>query len=407
MNPAGAPPRIHPASEPVTDVSRGPFFLAVLTLTDFRTYARLKFEAPAGPGLIVLTGPNGSGKTNLLEAISFFAPGRGLRAAAVAEPTRWGAAPAAPGSRPAWAAAARLRGPEGERQIGTGLDPLASAPERRLIHVDGAPARAQGRLAEAFAVHWLTPVLERLFQDGAKARRKFIDSVAVGLDAAHAERVRSYDQAARERIRLLTGPPESCDPAWLASLEAGMAETGTALACARIAAAEKLDAACRAARGPFPGARVAMAGALEDWLASGPALAAEERLARALAETRERDRLTATTGAGPQRGDMAVAHALKGLPAAQCSTGEQKALLVALVLGASDLVAASRGARPVLLLDEVAAHLDRVRREALFASLLDSGGQVWLAGADPEPFDWLRGRARFYAAREGAIEPLR
>ncbi|MCC7017579.1 MAG: DNA replication/repair protein RecF [Rhodospirillales bacterium] len=395
-----------PRPEPAASASREAFFLGALALTDFRTYARLKFELPAGPGLIVLTGPNGAGKTNLLEAISFLAPGRGLRAASLADPTRWGASAAGPGQRPAWAVAARVRGPEGIRELGTGLDPVAAAPERRLVHVDGAPARVQGRWASAFAVQWLTPAMERLFQDGARARRKFVDRVAGGLDPGHAERVQDYEQASRERIRLLTGPAEGRDPAWLASLEARMAETGTALACARIAAAEKLDAACRGSRGPFPGARVAMAGALEDWLAAEPALAAEERLARALAQARERDALTGATGAGPQRSDVAVSHTLRDQPAEQCSTGEQKALLVALVLGAADVLAAARGAGPVLLLDEVAAHLDRVRRQALFAALLDSGAQVWLAGADREPFESLGGRARFYAVGEGAIEPL-
>ncbi len=299
-----------------------------------------------------------------------------------------------------------MQGPAGANEVGTGLDPVACAPERRLVHVGGAPARVQGRLAEAFAVQWLTPSMERLFQDGARARRKFIDRVAVGLDSGHAERVQSYDQMARERTRLLTGSAAECDPKWLDALEAGMAETGIALACARIAAAEKLDRACRGARGPFPGARVQMIGAIEDWLASGPALAAEERLARALALARARDAVTGTTGAGPQRSDMAVLHTLKDQPAEQCSTGEQKALLVALVLGAAGVLAAARRALPVLLLDEVAAHLDRVRRQALFAWLLDSGAQVWLAGADLEPFESLGGRARFYAVAEGTIEPL-
>ncbi len=404
MNPASSPPPTLARPDPAA--SREAFFLGTLALTDFRTYARFKFEFPDGPGLIVLTGPNGAGKTNVLEAISFLAPGRGLRAAGLADPTRWGALAQAPGQRPAWAVAARVGGPTGTSAVGTGLDPTAAAPERRLVHVDGAPARAQGRLSETFAVHWLTPDMERLFQDGARARRKFIDRVAVGLDSRHAEQVRGYEQAARERTRLLTGPAEACDPAWLASLEARMAETGIALACARIAAAEKLDAACLGARGPFPGARVAMIGALEDWLVQEPALAAEERLARALALARERDALTGATGAGPQRSDMAVSHTLKDQPAEQCSTGEQKALLVALVLGAADVLAAARGAWPVLLLDEVAAHLDRIRREALFAALLDQGAQVWLAGADLEPFESLRGRARFYAVGEGAIEPL-
>jgi DNA replication and repair protein RecF len=395
-----------PSPRPVSERAREAFAVATLSLSDFRSYARLRFELPAGPGLIVLTGPNGAGKTNVLEAISFLAPGRGLRAASLAEPTRWGAVPAGPSLRPAGAVAARVLGPAGAREVGTGLDPEAGAPERRLVHVDGAPARAQGRLSEAFAVHWLTPPMERLFQEGAGVRRKFVDRVAAGLDPGHAELKQNYEQAARERIRLLTDPGGPRDSAWLAALEARMAETGVALACARAQAADKLDAASRDARGPFPGARVAMAGALEDWLAEGPALAAEERLARALAKGREKDGLAGATGSGPHRSDMAVRHASADRPAEQCSTGEQKALLVALVLGAADVLAAARGARPVLLLDEVAAHLDRVRREALFAALLDSGIQVWLAGADREPFESLAGRARFYAVGPGAIAPL-
>ena len=395
-----------PSQRPGPERAREAFSVAALTLSDFRTYARLRFEIPAGPALIVLTGPNGSGKTNVLEAISFLAAGRGLRAASLAEPTRWGAVPAGPSLRPAWAVAARVHGPAGAREVGTGLDPAAGAPERRLVHVDGAPARAQGRLAEAVAVHWLTPPMERLFQDGAAARRKFIDRLAAGLDAGHADLKQNYEQAARERIRLLTAPGAARDGAWLASLEARMAETGIALACARAHAAEKLDAASRDARGPFPGARVAMAGAVEEWLAAAPALAAEERLVRALAQGRERDALTGTTGSGPHRSDMDVRHAGADRPAEQCSTGEQKALLIALVLGAADVLAAACGARPVLLLDEVAAHLDRVRREALFAALLDSGAQVWLAGADREPFESLVGKARFYAVGSGAIAPL-
>jgi DNA replication and repair protein RecF len=388
------------------DRARAAFFLGQLALTDFRAYARLRLEISANPGLIVLTGPNGAGKTNVLEAISFLAPGRGLRSASPAEPTRWGALAAAPGQRPAWAVAARVVGPEGAHDIGTGLDPEEGAPERRLARIDGAPARAQGRLAETFAVHWLTPPMERLFQEGALGRRAFIDRIAADLDPDHAERKQAYEHAARERLRLLAERGTAGDAAWLAALEARMAESGVALACARIAAAETLDAACRAARGVFPGARVAMAGTLEDWLAAGPALAVEDHLARALRQSRERDALTGTTASGPHRSDMAVRHAELDRPAEQCSTGEQKALLIALVLGAADARAAARGARPVLLLDEVAAHLDRVRRESLFAHLLDSGLQAWLAGADREPFAALAGRARFYAVGSGAIEPL-
>jgi len=396
-----------PPTEPApVALERAAFSVGQLALSDFRSYAGLRLDVPAGPGLIVLVGPNGAGKTNVLEAISFLAPGRGLRAAAPAEPTRWGAAAAGPALRPAWAVAARVDGPHGTHEIGTGLDPEADAPERRLVRVDGTPARAQGRLRETFAVHWLTPPMERLFQDGAGERRKFVDRVAAGLAAGHAELKQNYERAARERIRLLADSGAGAEPGWLASLEARMAETGIALACARAAAADRLDAACREARGVFPGARVAMTGAVEDWLAESPALAAEERLLRALRDSRERDALTGTTRVGPHRSDMAVRHAGADRAAEQCSTGEQKALLIALVLGAADVLADAHGARPTLLLDEVAAHLDRVRREALFAALLDSGVQAWLAGTEREPFAPLAGRALFLAVGAGAIEPL-
>jgi DNA replication and repair protein RecF len=395
-----------PSQRPDPERARAAFSVAALTLSDFRSYARLRLEVPAGAGLIVLVGPNGAGKTNVLEAISFLAPGRGLRAAAPAEPTRWGAAAAGPALRPAWAVAAGVEGPRGPREIGTGLDPEAEAPERRLVRVDGTPARAQGRLQDTFAVHWLTPPMERLFQDGAGERRKFVDRVAAGLDAGHAELKQHYERTARERIRLLVDSGGTAEPGWLASLEARMAESGIALACARQAAAARLDRACREPRGVFPGTRVAMAGAVEDWLAAAPALAAEERLARALRDSRERDALTGTTRFGPHRSDMAVRHAGLERAAEQCSTGEQKALLIALVLGAADVLTDARGARPALLLDEVAAHLDRVRREALFAALLDSGVQAWLAGTEREPFAPLAGRALFLAVGAGAIEPL-
>ncbi len=390
--------RISPAAAPA-------FRVRALTLTDFRTYARLDL-ALDDSGPVVLTGPNGAGKTNVLEALSFLNPGRGLRGVRVAEPTRWGARPALASLRPAWAVAATVEGPVGASTIGTGLDSDPAAPERRLIRVDGQPARAQGRLAEACAVQWLTPAMERLFQDGASGRRKFIDRVAYGLDAGHAARVQAYDQAVRERARLLALESGARDPAWLEALETQLAEGGIAIACARAEAAARLDRVCRAGRGVFPGARVAMTGQVEDWLAEMPALAAEDRLRRALIAARERDALLGGAGAGAHKSEMAVRHAPKDQTAESCSTGEQKALLVALVLGAADLIFEARGARPILLLDEVAAHLDHLRREALFAWLRDSGAQAWLAGADAEPFAELRGTARFFAVADGVIEPL-
>ncbi len=382
------------------------FRVSALTLTDFRTYARLDLALDGAAGLVVLTGVNGAGKTNVLEALSFLSPGRGLRAARLAEPTRWGAAAALPSLRPAWAVAATIEGPRGACAIGTGLDSDPSAPERRLIHVDGSPARAQGRLAEACAVQWLTPSMERLFQDGASGRRKFIDRIAHGLDIRHGQRVQDYEQAVRERARLLALEPALRDDAWIETLEIQLAEGGVAIACVRAEAAARLDHVCRLGRGVFPGARVAMTGQVEDWLAEMPALAVEDRLRRALVAARERDGLIGGAGAGPHKSDMAVRHGPKDQPAESCSTGEQKALLVALVLGAADLICEARGARPVLLLDEVAAHLDHDRRRALFAWLRDSGAQAWLAGADAEPFAELRGTARFFTVADGAIEAL-
>ena len=387
-------------------VSAPAFRVSTLRLTDFRTYARLDLALDGAAGLVVLTGPNGAGKTNVLEALSFLSPGRGLRAARVAEPTRWGAAPALPSLRPAWAVAAAVEGPAGASAVGTGLDSDPAAPERRVIHVDGQPARAQGRLAEACAVQWLTPSMERLFQDGASGRRKFIDRIAYGLDSRHAARVHDYEQAVRERARLLALDPGERDRAWIEATETRIAEGGIAIACVRAEASVRLDQACRAGRGVFPGARVAMTGQIEDWLADMPALAAEDRLRRVLVAARERDALIGGAGSGPHKSDMAVRHAPKDQPAESCSTGEQKALLVALVLGAADLIFEARRARPILLLDEVAAHLDHDRRRALFDWLRDSGAQTWLAGADLEPFAELRGTARFFAVADGIIEPL-
>jgi len=371
-----------------------------LAVGDFRCYRRAEL-APQGES-VVLTGPNGAGKTNLLEAVSFLAPGRGLRRAKLAEIDRR----PHPGGPPAgrWAVSASLDGPAGAVAIGTGRDPDGDEEfGRRVVRIDGEPQRGPAVLADHAALTWLTPAMDRLFADGASARRRFLDRLALGLDPNHARRVAAYDQAMRERGRLLQ--EGAADPAWLDALEATMAAEGAAVAATRSALVRRLAAVAAETEGGFPRPAMAMQGDLAGWLEAMPALEAEDRLARALAEARRRDAETGTAGAGPQRDDLAVAFAATGMPARQCSTGEQKALLIAIVLAHARLVAEERGRPPLLLLDEIAAHLDLERRAALFRAIGRIGCQAWLTGTDEMLFQPLQGRARFFRVAEARIEP--
>lgn len=402
---------VSPVSHAHPPAPRGPV-LARLALSDFRCYVRA--ELAPEPGAVVLTGPNGAGKTNLLEAISFLAPGRGLRRALIGaidrRPPANGAAIAAPAPTPGpWAVAARLAGPEGPVELGTGRDPAApadAARPRRLVKVDGAFMRGQASLAAHLSVSWLTPQMDRLFLDGAGDRRRFLDRLVYGFDPEHAGRVAAFDHALRERARLLRGEVARPDPAWLDALEEQMAARGVAIAAARAALVERLALAAGETAGPFPVPVLAMTGALEAWLAAMPALAVEDRLKAELAAGRRQDAASGGAIAGPHRSDLAVADRRTGMPAADCSTGEQKALLLALVLAHARLQAAERGAPPILLLDEVAAHLDAGRRAALFDELLALGGQVWLTGTDEALFAPLAGAAQFVRVREARLEEI-
>ncbi len=339
----------------------------------------------------MLTGPNGAGKTNLLEAVSFLAPGRGIRRARTAEPDQHG--------QPApWAVAAAVDTACGPIQIGTGRE---ADSERRAVRINGAPVKNQAMLAEYVSVVWMTPQLDRLFLDGAGVRRRFLDRLVYGFDPAHAGRVAGYEQALRERARLLKSG--SRDDAWVGALERQMAERGVAIAAARREMAARLNAACMAASGPFPGAAVGIEGALEGWLDSVPALEAEERLRAALAEGRGSDAEAGGAAVGPHRSDLAVRHIEKDMPAALCSTGEQKALLIAIVLADLKLQAAERGTVPLLLLDEVAAHLDEEMRAALFQTILDLGAQAWMTGTDARLFAPLGDRVQRYAVNDAAL----
>jgi len=337
-----------------------------LALTDFRSYASAAIET--GPGFVLLFGENGAGKTNLLEAVSMLTPGRGLRAATLSEMAR-------KGGSGAWAVAARLS----EIEIGTGT--LANAPERRQVRINGATASVNS-LSEWLSVLWLTPAMDRLFTGSAGERRRFLDRLVLALEPNHAHHATRYDAAMRARNKLLA--QDQWEEAWLSSLEAAMAEHGAELARARGRTVAALDARLAGA----PDDQFARAGiALEGWRNAD--------LAIALKASRGRDAAAARATEGPHRQDLVVLHRAKQMPAAQSSTGEQKALLLGLVLAHAELVAERRGERPILLLDEVAAHLDPKRRAALF-SRLEGRGQVWVTATEAALFDRIGAASRFH-----------
>ena len=349
----------------------------------------------------MLTGANGSGKTNLLEAISFLAPGRGLRRARLAEIDRR----RIDGEPPAfWAVAAELSGLQGEVRIGTGRDPSKPDQERRVVRIDKVQARGQAILAEHVAMVWLTPQMDRLFQEAASGRRRFLDRLVLGYDPGHGPLVAVYEHTLRERARLLR---ENGDPSWIRALEENLASHGVAIAAARREVAARLHqaAALEAEAGPFPRAEVAVAGTVEDWLADMPALAAEEKFRERLHQSRRQDMESGGTAIGPHRSDLKVLHGGTGVEASLCSTGEQKALLIAILLAHARLQRGVLGAAPIMLLDEVAAHLDAERRGGLYNAIIELGIQAWMTGTEDTYFTPLRGLAQFFSVTEARIEP--
>jgi DNA replication and repair protein RecF len=360
-----------------------------LTLTDFRCYRFLRLDADSRP--VVLTGPNGAGKTNLLEALSFLTPGRGLRRATLGEVTRKGAAVAG------WGVAALLDGPDGAVEIGTGRQP---GTERRLVKIGGRPAKAQqlGRLTSAL---WLTPAMDRLLIEGPGGRRRFLDRLVLGQEAEHGGHAAAYEHAMRERTRLLKAG--GGDPAWLAMLEDGMARHGVAMAAARAQAALRRNAAAGRQGGPCAAARLTLAGDVEDMLAGAEIAQAEEMVRAALLRARARDGAAGAATFGPHRTDVGVWHAGKDMPAGQCSTGEQKAVLVSIVLAQARVKTALSGMAPLMLLDEVAAHLDEERRNALFDELSVLSAQSWMTGTDAHLFAGFGERAQFFRVTDASV----
>lgn len=363
-----------------------------LRLTDFRSYAGLDLRADAA--LVALCGPNGAGKTNILEAISLLSPGRGLRRAQIASLPRKGATGG-------FAVLADLAAPTGEVLLATALQPGEA---QRQCRIDREPVASANRFLDHLAFLWLTPDQDGLFRGAAGDRRRFLDRLVLAVDRSHGTRANAYEHALRHRNRLL----EDFDtaPRWLDAIEQEIAELGVALAAARLETVARLSALATSdaeAMAPFPHAIIALEGALEAQLGGESALRVEDWFRAALREGRARDRAAGRALVGPQASDLAVLHGPKGEPAAQCSTGEQKALLLGLVLAQARLIAQMRGETPLLLLDEVAAHLDAARRAALFSILDALGGQVFMTGTDQLLFDGLGSGNLILAVAEGRV----
>ena len=353
-----------------------------LILRDFRSYPTLdvRFDAP----LITFVGENGAGKTNLLEALSLFSPGRGLRRADLADCARVGGAGG-------FSVAIEVEEDGDTRSLGVGSEPTPEGPVR-VNRVDRAPAASARAFAEHVRLIWLTPAMDPLLSGPAGERRKFLDRLVLAIDPGHGARVAQFERALRSRNRLLEEGARN--GAWLDAVEREAAELGVAIAAARVDCVGRLAGAILSERdddSPFPWAGLALQGEVEAMVAGGPALEAEDSYRRALYGGRARDSAAGRTLIGPHIADLEVTHGPKNAPAARASTGEQKALLAGLVLAHARLVADMSGQAPIALMDEIAAHFDPRRREALFAALARIGGQAFLTGADPAAFASLEG----------------
>lgn len=371
--------------------------LSSLSLTGFRNYSSQKLTLSPDP--VVLFGDNGSGKTNLLEAISFLTPGRGLRRATFDAVAR------TPGDG-TWAIAARVLSGGDEVSIGTGWQVApGTADKKRITRIDGETVASTEDLTDYLRILWLTPAMDGLFTGPAGDRRRYLDRLVLAVDPAHGRRVNSFEKTMRGRNKLLES--HRPDPAWISAQEAQMAELGVAIAAVRVDLVARFAHSMIeiGAAGAFPSATLALEGTLEAALGEGSAIDAEDAYRARLEADRYRDRAAGRTLEGPHRTDLLVTHAGKDMPAALCSTGEQKALLLGLTLAHARLVSDYVDKVPVLLLDEVAAHLDAARRAALVDELERLGGQSWLTGTDRTLFTALDGRAQFFEVADAEAHP--
>ena len=365
-----------------------PRHLSRLRLTHFRNYASAALDLDSRH--LVLVGPNGAGKTNLLEAISLLAPDRGMRRTPFDEL-------AAHGSEGDWAVAVTVETPAGPADIGTGM---TAADTARKVRINGATARTVEEMSDYLRILWLTPAMDGLFTGPASDRRRFLDRLVTTLVPGHSATVADYDKAMRQRNRLLE---DNGDPLWLAAVEAQMAEHAAAVHFARLDCLSHLEELiAEADEGDFPRARIGIGPAPETGSA-GSAAELEAALREGWAASRHADRGAGRTLSGPHRVDFDVRYAQKDVPAALGSTGEQKALLIGLILAHARLVARMTGITPFLLLDEIAAHLDPSRRAALFAALEALDTQCFMTGTDPVLFEALEARAQRVSVRDGRL----
>jgi DNA replication and repair protein RecF len=374
-------------------------FIRSIKLTDFRNYARAELTLDERP--VALIGDNGAGKTNLLEAVSLLGPGNGLRGRPYSELCRKDGAGG-------FAVAARVVSGQDEVEIGTGL-PAGAREETtgRVVRIAGKE-ESTGALAEHVKLVWLIPAMDGLFTGPASERRRFLDRLVLAVDPKMRSSLGRYDRAMRQRNRLFQLKEGS--RALFEGLEEQMAEAGVAVAAARLDATERLSALIERMRkargeGPFPWALVALEGTLEAELAGHSATEVEDAFRIRLAEGRERDRAAARALEGPHLSDLIVSHGPQNTPAPQCSSGEQKALLIGLILAKAELIKEIEGVSPLVLLDEVAAHLDQTRREALFGEISRLGGQAWMTGTDRGLFAPIAHEAQIFAVNRGKIGP--
>jgi DNA replication and repair protein RecF len=367
-----------------------------LTVSNFRNYRAATLEAGSRP--IVLYGPNGAGKTNLIEAISFLAPGRGLRRATLEEV----ACNEGDGS---WAVSTEVEGALGLATLGTGIERIAEdgAPAQRKYRIDRESVGTAAAFSDHVRIIWMVPAMDSLFTGAPAERRRFLDRLATAIDSEHSSRVNAFERALRSRNRLLEEPRP--DAHWLDAVEHETAELAVAVASLRAETVGRLRAALSArAQSAFPPADIALDGWMESLLPSEPAVFVEERYREKLRENRGRDAAAGRTLDGPHLTDLAIVYAQKGIVAADASTGEQKALLIGLVLAHARLIAEMTGAAPILLLDEVVAHLDPSRRMALHGELAQLGAQVWMTGADPALFVEIEGQATLVEVHSGHLQ---
>jgi DNA replication and repair protein RecF len=364
-----------------------------ITLEAFRNYPRLTLACDAAP--VVLIGENGAGKTNCLEAISLLAPGRGLRQAKINELQNGEQASG-------WAAAFECEGFQGAAHIGLGRDP--ENPDKRLIRIDGKTARGQTALAQHMAVLWLTPDMDRLLAESLSERRRFMDRMVYALHPDHLTHINRFDEAMRERNRLLQD--NSSDDSWLSALEDAMARDGVAIAAGRLHWLQALMPFLQHDFAPFPNLSIRLDGITEEKTQNAAAVDVEDFLRAQWKQERRADRENGTTRTGPHRTGLLVTHSLTNNLAEVCSTGEQKALIIRLVMAQANLLRELKKQTPLLLLDDIMAHLDERRRTALAERILDLKAQAWLSGTESAFFEGFSGKAAYLRVRNAEIAPL-